>query len=79
MMNKKIDTLRPELYPIPVKSPWYHTGMDFVGPISPQETDVYSRSLTTSKSSHGQSSTDYKEARPVVDSLHADSKQSEPI
>ena len=54
MMNKKIDTLRPELYPIPVKSPWYHIGMDFVGPISPQETDIYSRSLTTSQSLLGQ-------------------------
>ena len=34
-MNKKIETGRPELYPIPIKSPWYHLGMDFVGPISP--------------------------------------------
>lgn len=34
-MNKKIDRIRPELHPIPVKSPWYHLGMDFVGPISP--------------------------------------------
>ena len=34
-MNKKIETTRPELYPVPVKSPWHHLGMDFVGPISP--------------------------------------------
>ena len=34
-MNKKLDVVRPELYPVPVKSPWYHIGMDFVGPISP--------------------------------------------
>ena len=34
-MNKKLDIVRPELYPVPVKSPWYHVGMDFVGPISP--------------------------------------------
>ena len=34
-MNKKISTVRPELFPVPVKSPWYHLGMDFVGPISP--------------------------------------------
>jgi hypothetical protein len=34
-MNKKIDIIRPELYPVPVKSPWYHLGMDFIGPISP--------------------------------------------
>ena len=23
----------PELHPIPVKSPWYHLGIDFVGPV----------------------------------------------
>ena len=34
-MNKKLTSERPELHPIPVKSPWYHLGMDFVGPISP--------------------------------------------
>lgn len=34
-MNKKLMTERPELHPVPVKSPWYHLGMDFVGPISP--------------------------------------------
>ena len=26
---------RPELHPIPIKSPWFHIGMDFIGPISP--------------------------------------------
>ena len=34
-MNKKLNTERPELHPIPVKSPMYHIGIDFVGPISP--------------------------------------------
>ena len=34
-MNKKLDIVRPELYPVPVKSPWYHIGMDFIGPIYP--------------------------------------------
>ena len=34
-MNKKNETGRPELFPIPIKSPWYHLGMDFVGPITP--------------------------------------------
>ena len=34
-MNKKLDIVRPELYPVPVKSPWYHIGMDFMGPIYP--------------------------------------------
>ena len=35
-MNKKIDTGRPELHPVSVKSPWYHIGMDFIGPLSLQ-------------------------------------------
>ena len=35
-MNKKIDTGRPELHPVSVRSPLYHIGMDFIGPISPQ-------------------------------------------
>ena len=34
-MNKKISTIKPALFPVPVKSPWFHVGMDFVGPISP--------------------------------------------
>ncbi len=34
-MNPKIVSERPQLHPIPIKSPWYHLGMDFVGPISP--------------------------------------------
>ena len=32
-MNKKLDIVRPEVYRVPVKSPWYHIGMDFIGPI----------------------------------------------
>lgn len=35
-VNKKpLATSYPELHPIPVYSPWFHVGMDFVGPISP--------------------------------------------
>ena len=34
-MNPKVTTERPQLFPIPVKSPMYHVGIDFVGPISP--------------------------------------------
>ena len=34
-MNKKNETGRPELHPIPIQSLWYHLGMDFVGPTSP--------------------------------------------
>lgn len=34
-MNKRLNLERPELHPIPVKSPMHHIGIDFVGPISP--------------------------------------------
>ena len=27
--------ITPELHPVPVKSPWYHIGIDFIGPIDP--------------------------------------------
>ena len=37
-MNNKIEKGRPELYPVAVKSTWYHLGIDFVGPISPPST-----------------------------------------
>ena len=34
-VNGKLAIVRPELHPIPVKSPWYHLGIDFIGSISP--------------------------------------------
>ena len=47
-MNKKISTVRPELHPVPVKSPWYHLGIDFVGPISPPSSQGNRYILTIS-------------------------------
>lgn len=38
-INRKLTTGAPELHPIRVKSPWYHVGIDFVGPISPTAED----------------------------------------
>ena len=35
--NRKLTTITPELYSIPVKSPWFHIGIDFVGPITTSE------------------------------------------
>lgn len=35
-MNQKLTTDVPELHPIPVKSPWYMIGIDFVGPLTPE-------------------------------------------
>ena len=71
--NKKLDQERPELHPIPIKAPWYHLGMDFIGPISPVSRSGNRYILTIS---------DYftrfgwakalptKEAKNVVQSLH---------
>ena len=35
MNRTKLPVEKPALNPVPVKSPWYQLGMDFVGPISP--------------------------------------------
>ena len=71
-MNKQLKSKRPELHPVPVKSTWYHLGMDFVGSISPPSSDGNRYILTVS---------DYftkftcakalpsKEAQPVVSAL----------
>ena len=32
---KKMITSKSDLLPVPVKAPWYHIGIDFIGPISP--------------------------------------------
>ena len=32
--NRKMITSKSELHPVPVKAPWYHIGIDFIGPIS---------------------------------------------
>jgi hypothetical protein len=41
-------TATPELHPIPVKGPWYHLGIDFVGPIQPTSTEGNRYILTIS-------------------------------
>jgi len=38
-INKKLTTGVPELNPVPVKTPWHHIGINFVGPISPPGKD----------------------------------------
>ena len=38
-INRKLTTGARGLNPIPVKSPWYHIGIDFVGPLSPTAAD----------------------------------------
>ena len=38
-MKRKVTTGIPQLNSIPVKSPWYVVGIDFVAPISPAADD----------------------------------------
>eukprot|EP00731_Ephydatia_muelleri_P011145 Em0006g39a len=47
-MNRKLTCGVPELHPIPVKSPWYMIGIDFIGPISPPGEDGSQYILTIS-------------------------------
>ena len=47
-MNRRLNLERPELHPVPVKSPWYHLGMDFIGPISPPSNSGNCYILTVS-------------------------------
>lgn len=47
-MNRKLTTGKPELHPIPVKTPWYQIGIDFVGPLSPESEDGSRYILTIS-------------------------------
>ncbi|XP_062510638.1 uncharacterized protein K02A2.6-like isoform X2 [Corticium candelabrum] len=46
--NREMTTSVPELHPIPVKLPWYHIGIDFVGPITPVSTEGQRFILTIS-------------------------------
>ena len=46
--NRKIATTAPELHPVPVKSPFYHIGIDFIGPLSPIAEDGAQYVLTIS-------------------------------
>ena len=44
----KLTTECPEVHPAPVKSPWHHLGIDFVGPISPHSQGGNQCTLTVS-------------------------------
>ena len=47
-MNRKLTTGKPELHLIPVKSPWYQIGIDFIGPLCPEADDGSHYILTIS-------------------------------
>ena len=47
-MNRKLDIVTPEMHPVPVKSPWHHIGIDFIGPIAYKSPAGNSYILTTS-------------------------------
>lgn len=46
--GRKPSKAAPELHPVPVVSPWYHIGIDFIGPISPPSHQGNSYILTIS-------------------------------
>lgn len=48
IINQKLTVGVPELHPIAVKSPWYHFGIDFVGPLTPLTNDGSQYILTLS-------------------------------
>ena len=47
-MNKTPLVTPTVLHPVPVHSPWYHVGIDFVGPIHPTTTNGNRYILTVS-------------------------------
>ena len=47
-MNRKLDIVTPEMHPVLVKSPWHHTGIDFIGPTAYKSPAGNSYILTTS-------------------------------
>ena len=71
-MNAKVTTERPQLFPIPVKSPMYHVGIDFVGPISPttKNGNLFILTMTDYFTKYGWAKAlPSKEATNVVSSL----------
>jgi hypothetical protein len=46
--GRKLSKAAPELHPVPVVSPWFHIGIDFIGPISPPSRHGNSYILTIS-------------------------------
>ena len=47
-MNRKMTTGSPQLHPIPVKSPYYFIGIDFIGPLTLVRQDGSQYMLTMS-------------------------------
>ena len=45
---KEISVAAPSLHPVPIVSPWYHIGIDFVGPVSPKSHQGNAYILTIS-------------------------------
>ena len=47
-VNRKMVISTPQLHPIPVKAPWYHIGIDFIGPVNPTSSQGNRYILTIS-------------------------------
>lgn len=44
--TRKFDKVKPELHPIKVQSPWYHTGIDLIGPLLETSEEKYILTLS---------------------------------
>ncbi|KAL5491279.1 hypothetical protein EMCRGX_G016535 [Ephydatia muelleri] len=47
-VNRKMVISTPQLHPLPVKAPWYHIGIDFIGPVNPTSSQGNRYILTIS-------------------------------
>ena len=47
-VNREMVISTPQLHPIPVKAPWYHIGIDFIGPVNPTSSQGNRYILTIS-------------------------------
>ena len=47
-VNFQLTTTTSELHPVPVQSPWFHDGIDFVGPVTPESVNGNEHILTLS-------------------------------
>ena len=74
--------MRPELHPISIHSPWFHVGIDFVGPILPQsESTKSSHHSSEPKSSHHSASKPSKSSNPTDEPeppMHQTTKPTKP-
>ena len=73
-MNSKPTLDIPQLYPIPVKSPMFHVGVDFVGPISTENGNRFILTMTDYFTKYG-----WAKALPTKEAINVVSSSKEVI